>query len=64
MSPKNAAIALFVVIVVKGGNGEAKEDMASRVSSVFAKDWVSNFEEPDQATVEEGRKTIDFLLKR
>ena len=49
------------------GNGEGSEnesDMASRLSGVYAKDWVNDFVEPDESMMEEGTKTIDFLLKR
>lgn len=41
-----------------------KDDLKSLMSGVYAKDWVNDFVEPDQSVVEEGRKTIDFLLKR
>ena len=40
------------------------EKKASLLSGLYAKDWVEDFEEPDQRTVEEGMKTIDFLIKR
>ncbi|CAM9671076.1 unnamed protein product [Ascophyllum nodosum] len=39
------------------------EKKASLLSGLYAKDWVEDFEEPDQRTVEEGMKTIDFLIK-
>ena len=39
-------------------------DMKSLMSRVYAKDWVNDFVEPDASVIEEGRKTIDFLLKR
>ncbi|CAN0523861.1 unnamed protein product, partial [Ectocarpus sp. 8 AP-2014] len=39
-------------------------DMKSLLSGVYSKDWVNDFVEPDASVIEEGRKTIDFLLKR
>ena len=41
-----------------------QDDLKSLMSGVYAKDWVNDFVEPDESVVEEGRKTIDFLLKR
>ncbi|CAM9623563.1 unnamed protein product [Ectocarpus fasciculatus] len=38
-------------------------DMKSLLSGVYSKDWVNDFVEPDASVIEEGRKTIDFLLK-
>lgn len=43
---------------------EEKSDMKALMSGVYAKDWVNDFVEPDASVIEEGRKTIDFLLKR
>lgn len=43
--------------------GQGK-DMKSLLSGVYSKDWVNDFVEPDASVIEEGRKTIDFLLKR
>lgn len=40
------------------------EGMKSLLSGVYSKDWVNDFVEPDESVIEEGRKTIDFLLKR
>ncbi|CBJ48930.1 conserved unknown protein [Ectocarpus siliculosus] len=42
--------------------GQGK-DMKSLLSGVYSKDWVNDFVEPDASVIEEGRKTIDFLLK-
>ena len=47
-----------------GGEGNEKGDMASHLAGVYAKDWVNDFVEPDESMMEEGTKTIDFLLKR
>ncbi len=38
--------------------------MKALMSGVYAKDWVNDFVEPDASVIEEGRKTIEFLLKR
>lgn len=38
--------------------------MKSLMAGVYSKDWVNDFVEPDANVMEEGRKTIDFLLKR
>ncbi|CAM9985695.1 unnamed protein product, partial [Laminaria digitata] len=46
-----------------GGEGNEEGDMASLLSGVYAKDWVNDFVEPDETMMEEGTKTIDFLLK-
>lgn len=52
-------VSLFVFIQdSKGG------DMKSILAGVYAKDWVNDFVEPDAGVMEEGKKTIDFLLKR
>lgn len=45
-------------------SSNGKEGDWNRLAGMFAKDWVEDFEEPDKAMVDEGRKAIDFLLKR
>lgn len=34
------------------------------LSRVYAKDWVSGYQVPDDGVIQEGRNAIDFLLKR
>lgn len=41
--------------------GEGSRDLPA---TMFAKDWVEDFEEPSEKVVAEGRKSIDFLFKR
>lgn len=41
-----------------------KREVESLLSGVYSRDWVEDFEEPDEQTIDEGRKTIEFLLKR
>ncbi|CAM9128034.1 unnamed protein product [Scytosiphon promiscuus] len=61
--------ALEGVVFPQGGgddtpeDGENSEDRKRLMSGVYAKDWVNDFVEPDESVIEEGRKTIDFLLK-
>lgn len=47
-----------------GGAKEEEGRSLEQYSAIFAKDWVEDFEVPTEAVVDEGRKTIDFLLKR
>ncbi|CAM9762041.1 unnamed protein product [Ectocarpus sp. 4 AP-2014] len=46
-----------------GDEEEQGKNMKSLLSGVYSKDWVNDFVEPDASVIEEGRKTIDFLLK-
>eukprot|EP00752_Nemacystus_decipiens_P012922 g11436.t1 len=60
--------ALEGVVFPEGGadveaEESKKEDLKSLMAGVYAKDWVNDFVEPDESVIEEGRKTIDFLLK-
>ncbi|CAM9923584.1 unnamed protein product [Sphacelaria rigidula] len=48
---------------VMGGAKEEEGRSLEQYSAIFAKDWVEDFEVPTEAVVDEGRKTIDFLLK-
>lgn len=45
-------------------DGDKTDDEKRMMSGVYARDWVNDFVEPDESVIEEGRKTIDFLLKR
>ena len=49
---------------MKQDTNEGEQTDKSLMSGVYAKDWVNDFVEPDASVMEEGRKTIDFLLKR
>lgn len=61
--------AMEGVVLPQGRQDEKRGNLDDKIgrtkaSAVFSKDWVEDFVEPDEATVEEGRKTIDFLFKR
>ncbi|CAN0422290.1 unnamed protein product [Pylaiella littoralis] len=47
----------------EGAAGSKERDMKSLMAGVYSKDWVNDFVEPDASVMEEGKKTIDFLLK-
>ncbi|CAM9570420.1 unnamed protein product [Hapterophycus canaliculatus] len=61
--------ALEGVVFPEGGgdntteDGEKSDKRKRLMSGVYARDWVNDFEEPDESVIEEGRKSIDFLLK-
>lgn len=55
---------LFLSLFRHVQDTSTESDLKSLMSGVYAKDWVNDFVEPDESVIEEGRKTIDFLLKR
>lgn len=43
---------------------EGKRDTPPPLSGAYTKDWVNDFVVPDEAMMDEGKKSIDFFLKR
>lgn len=54
----------FYSIFIWAFGAVKKRELESLLSGVYSRDWVEDFEEPDEQTIEEGRKTIEFLIKR